>query len=423
MEKRKRFIKLCAIMVVWVLFLGVSMKSEAATIGTASGLKQTGAGTNRVDISWDAVIGNQIQYKMELCANKKFVSGVKDNLGANNMGSTAPNGSFYGLTAGKKYYVRVTPFTNSGYPDYQCTWGTPSKVLEGVTAPIGNKIQNLRQTSATETSVTLSWKKYSGANAYQLTYGKKGSGNNGKRTINLGNVKSCTIKKLSKNTKYDFKICPVNKSASGYQALSNFNTAISDCPVLPTKVKEVRAFLWSPTSNYLEIHWKKSECADGYKYQIYTENGKKALISGKKSGDSDNTYFSSEKLKGNRFLKLRVQGLVEINGSVKTGTWSDWTYFSRQPDVELKSTKSGMKVTWDKVDGADNYTVYVSNKRKSGYTKVASTTKTSMVVKKCGSSNLKSGKQYYFMVAANKKIGKKTFQSTRNYCFWQTYRK
>ena len=111
-------------MVVWVLFLGVSMKSEAATIGTASGLKQTGAGTNRVDISWDAVIGNQIQYKMELCANKKFVSGVKDNLGANNMGSTAPNGSFYGLTAGKKYYVRVTPFTNSGYPDYQCTWGT-----------------------------------------------------------------------------------------------------------------------------------------------------------------------------------------------------------------------------------------------------------------------------------------------------------
>ncbi|MEY8392257.1 fibronectin type III domain-containing protein [Lachnospiraceae bacterium] len=420
MGKIWKFVKFCTMAVVCVLFLGAGMKSEAVTIGTAGGLKQISAGPNRVEVSWDAVIGNQIRYKAELCENKNFTGGIMDNLGAEKKGTDLPRETFSGLTPGKKYYVRVTAFSCT---DEQFNWGTPSAVLEVVTAPEDVRIQNFKQTKATETSITVSWKKCAEANAYQLIYGKKGDDINSRTKILLDKVTSYTAKKLSKNAEYNFWICPVKKSAAGYCALSSYTTNLLNCPVLPVKVKGVEASFWSPTSEHLDLEWKPSDSADGYQYQIYAEGGKKALLGGRKTENGSSTNFSTDKLKSLRFLKLRVRAFINITGNSQYGKWSDWVYFARQPDVETQNTKGGVKLTWDKVRGAHNYTIYVSTRRESGYKKVENTTKTSATVKKCGKSNLKSGKQYYFMVVANKRVGKKTFQSTRNYCFWITYRK
>ncbi len=419
MGKIWKFVKFYTMAMVCVLFLGAGMKSEAGTIGTVSGLKQISAGPNRVEISWNAVIGNHIRYKAELCENKNFTGGIMDNLEAENKGSDLPRETFSGLTPGKKYYVRVTAFT---YTEEQFCWGTPSVVLEVVTAPESDKIQNFRQTKATETSITVSWKKCAEANAYQLTYGKRGGDLSGRKTVLIDKATSYTVRKLSRNAEYNFWICPVKKSADGFCALSSYTTNLQECPVLPAKVKGVEASFWSPTSEHLDLQWEQSESADGYQYQVYAEGGKKALLGGRKKENGNSTNLSTNKLKSLRFLKLRMRAYINLPGNTQSGKWSDWIYFSRQPDVETQNTKSGVKLTWDKVRGANNYTVYISSRRDSGYKKVKNTSKTSATVKKYGKSGLKSGKQYYFMVVANKKVGKKTFQSTRNYCFWITYR-
>ena len=428
MKKMQSLVKLGMMAVACVLFLGVNMKleSKAAVIGTPSGLKQTNAGTGDVEISWDAVIGNNIQYKVELCANKRFTGGIMDNLVYNDKeqvvsGTRKPKQAFDNLTPGRKYYVRVTAFTNTGEPYYQCDWGSASQVLEVVTAPADNQIQNLKQTGATETSLSLSWKGYEGANAYQLIYMKKGSTT--KKTVSLGNVTSCTLKKLSKNAKYEIWIWPVMESASGYRALTGDGRDFYWYSVVPTKVKGVEAEFSDPTSNYLYLRWKQSESAEGYQYQIYTDTGKKPLLSGKKPTNGEGISFSSDKLKGSRFLKVRVRGYVEANGKIKPGAWSDWTYFSRQPQIRLKNTKSGVKLTWNKISGAHKYTVYVSDNRYSGYKKSVTTAKTTATVKKYDKSSLKSGRQYYFMAVANKKVGDKNFKGAGNYCYWITYKK
>ena len=71
--------------------------------------------------------------------------------------------------------------------------------------------------------------------------------------------------------------------------------------------------------------------------------------------------------------------------------------------------------------GATSYTVYVSNKEKSGYKKVGTynSKKTSVTIKKYGKAALKSGKTYYVKVVAEKKVKinkkYKTFKSTLYY--------
>lgn len=423
MKNLWKFARICTMALMCVFFLGFGIKAEAAP-GQVTGVKQTNDGTGYVYISWDAVIGNDIEYKVELCADKNFTSGVMDNLNYNSSGkisggTSSTTESFSGLTAGKKYYVRVTAFTDTGYPDYVCTFGQPSSVLEVVTKPT-EKVQNIKETKATETSITLSWSKTAGANAYQIECRKVGADASSVNTVYVGNVTSYTAAKLSKNAEYYFDIAPVNLSASGYKSIG-YGTGIYNVPTLPTKVTGLDSEFWSLTSNYLELEYAARNSADGYQYQVYTVDGKKKLVDGKAASTSP--YFSSSKLKGYKFMKVRVRAYININGKAKYGAWSAWDYFARQPKIESKNTKSGIKISWSKVAGAKNYVVYVSTKKDSGYKKLTTTTKTSTTIKKCGKASLKSGKTYYYYVVANKKVGNKTYKSDTGYCWSVTYRK
>ena len=133
MKKTEKIAKWCTLAVVCALLLGVAMKTEckAAVIGKVNGLEQEEAGVNSVTVTWDALIANDIQYKVELCAHKSFTGGVMHNLkynGAQQIIGAAdiPSETFRGLAGAKKYYVKVTPFTSTGYPDYKIPLpGTP----------------------------------------------------------------------------------------------------------------------------------------------------------------------------------------------------------------------------------------------------------------------------------------------------------
>lgn len=111
------------------------------------------------------------------------------------------------------------------------------------------------------------------------------------------------------------------------------------------------------------------------------------------------------------------------------GSESSWKYVSPQPDVtKIKNNKSkkGIQISWDKIKGANRYVVYVSTKKDSGYKKFQTTTKTGTVIKKCGKNKLKSGKNYYFYVEPQKKVGNKYVSGlagNANYCWSLKYKK
>ena len=64
-------------------------------------------------------------------------------------------------------------------------------------------------------------------------------------------------------------------------------------------------------------------------------------------------------------------------------------------------------VKWNAVKGAANYTVYYSTSKNSGFKKIGTTSGKSFTVK-----NLKPGRNYYFKVVANRKVGGKTLKSS-----------
>lgn len=402
------------------------MKAEAAAPDKVQGVRQTDAETGSIRIEWDAVIGNDIEYKVELCASRNFSGGIQDNLSySGKSGTTNTSCSFTGLTPGKAYYVRVTAFHNSNYPNYIHTYGASSDVLQVVTKP-NNKVTNFRQTKAAVDSITVTWNKAAGANAYRIEWWKEGSGGreSAKKVVEVGNVNSYKAKKLTKNEEYQFWIYPINKSEKGYKAVGEYKWEyISRVPTLPTKITGLDCEFWSEVSNYLELSYDKRASEDGIQYEIYEEKGKKPIIKGTWKTCSLDPYFSYKKLKGYQFRKLRVRSYIDIGGKRKYGEWSDWEYFARQPKVKAKKASGGIKLSWSKIKGAKDYTVYASTKEKSGYKKFKTTKNTSIVLTKCGNSKLKNNKTYYYYVVANKKVGKKTYKSDEICVWYSLYKK
>lgn len=75
---------------------------------------------------------------------------------------------------------------------------------------------------------------------------------------------------------------------------------------------------------------------------------------------------------------------------------------SAPENISGKVSKDSIILTWDKVEGADGYRVYMYNPETKKYEKYKSVSGT-----KCTVKSLKSGKTYYFKVATLTKSGKK----------------
>lgn len=410
MREIGKYAKICALVFVCMLFLGTGMKVQAAGPAQVNGLQQIRGGSSSVEVSWNAVIADDIRYKVELSADSRFSDAKTEE-------TSGTQRYFSGLSAGSRYYVRVTAY-NRKTEEY----GISSPVLEVVTAPDDSKC-NLKQTEAGTTSITLKWDQKAGVNAYRIEYYKMGN-SDAKVTVDLDNVQTYKAANLNKDSEYYFRLYPVMKSASGYPAVSASGESLYGS-VQPGKVKGLEAEYWSPTSTSMSLSWDKRDNAKGYQYEIYTASGKKAkkLLTGDVTYNGSTISLSSNKLKKAQFIKIRIRARISLSdGKYSYGAWSSWQYTSKQPKIEIDNVSGGQELTWPKVAGADSYTVQVSTKQKSGYKKVGTIKGNSIIVRKCGKSALKSGKTYYYTVVANKKAGKKTYHGSRTHCYSMVYR-
>lgn len=157
-------------------------------------------------------------------------------------------------------------------------------------------------------------------------------------------------------------------SSPTYQAVcGGWDGSEHNCPTLPAKLGGVKAWYYSPRLNYFELEWNKRPSAGGYQYEVWSMTGKKGkkLVTDKAGKYNTSTSFINTKLKKSQFVKVRMRAYVELSGgTTKYGAWSNWSYTSRQPELEIKNVGGGQKLTWNKVDGAKNYTVWVSTREK-----------------------------------------------------------
>ena len=118
------------------------------------------------------------------------------------------------------------------------------------------------------------------------------------------------------------------------------------------------------------------------------------------------------------FYLFRVRPYLELDGGKVYGKWSPSLPFCGGPrGIVLEQEEGLLSVQWKKVKGAVSYTVYVSTampKKLSKMHKLKTTKALKLSVTSFLGERIRYEKIYYVAVVANRKIGKKVYQSKVN---------
>ncbi len=410
-----------------VLFFSIGIKAEAAP-GTVSNVKQTNDTVNTVTIEWTAAtVGSPTLYEVNAYDNSSCTGTP--------ITTTSPytKAIIENLSAGKSYYVQVVAI------DKDKTKGTPSKAVEVVTSP-NAKVTKLKQGKLAAKKISLSWAAVNGANCYDVGYRKDGSKADPK-------FKETTKTSFSisgaADTAYQVYVYPMRKNSAGtYVASGNNDTAAAaymyTTPKQVTKLALYSTGYFSATgysdnrlSKIATFSGKLSKAADGYQYELRGYNGKKITTKtvNLKSVSSSNKLVQFTKgIRTGEFMKIRIRPYVTLNGK-KTylKKWSNYTWFAMTPKtVKAEITPSqrvedGLNISWSKIKGAKDYSVYVSRTKDGKYTKVTTTPNTTYNFRTFNGSQLTGGTYYYYIVA-NKKVGGKTYKSDDSWVFSKSIR-
>ena len=415
-----RFVMTFASSFLLMLVTTVPVKADSS-VPLVADMKQTDASTTSAGISWSCP-GSEVRFKVEM--SEQMSSGYwtyKESQSSASITLTK-------LGAGKVYYVRITPFKYNieGLNKYTKVKGTTSRPLRVVTAPDSTPASLTHVKSSTDT-IKVKWSAVPGADTYEVEY-----------YIDSSKARKCvttktgvTLKKLAKNETYTIYVTAGRRYADGTTTAWSDNDLYKwGIPVKPSKVSGVDVTHYWQNLSEICVENSRIGCADGYQYQLYTAYKDKDSKIKTVTTSSAYTYIKTSALKKHNFYKVKVRAYALNSKNEKMyGSWSSWKYVSPQPDVtKIKNNKSkkGIQISWDKIKGANRYVVYVSTKKDSGYKKFQTTTKTGTVIKKCGKNKLKSGKNYYFYVEPQKKVGNKYVSGlagNANYCWSLKYKK
>lgn len=415
-----RFVMTFAAAFLLMLVTTIPVKADSS-VPLVADMKQTDASTTSAGISWSCP-GSEVRFKVEM--SEQMSSGYwtyKESQSSASITLTK-------LGAGKVYYVRITPFKYNieGLNKYTKVKGTTSRPLRVVTAPDSTPA-NLTHTKSSTNTIGIKWSAVPGADTYEVEY-----------YIDSSKARKCvttktgvTLKKLAKNETYTIYVTAGRRYADGTTTAWSDNDLYKwGIPVKPSKVSGVDVTHYWQNLSEICVENSRIGCADGYQYQLYTAYKDKDSKIKTVTTSSAYTYIKTSALKKHNFYKVKVRAYALNSKNEKMyGSWSSWKYVSPQPDVtKIKNNKSkkGIQISWDKIKGANRYVVYVSTKKDSGYKKFQTTTKTGTVIKKCGKNKLKSGKNYYFYVEPQKKVGNKYVSGlagNANYCWSLKYKK
>lgn len=282
---------------------------------------------------------------------------------------------------------------------------------------------SIKSSYSTTSTITITWddayanSTYNKTEAYAIAWVDCLEANDQSKIKTQGisaGVNSYTITGLKPGTKYKVEVVRAYFNSSNEIKTSSVGSAfsLSTRVVKPTGVKQTK---WSYKNNEAYFTWDIQTGASQVQCKlINVANGKTYL---------DQTFYSLAKdfyVRGMRTdMMFAVQ--MRVKDAYGWSAWSDKMYFLSQPLTNYKTKVANNKLTvgWNKVKGAQKYTIYVSTKAKSGYKKVgtAKSTKSSMVFKKFKGKKFSPKKTYYVYVQATKKVAGKTFTSGKHYAY------
>lgn len=282
--------------------------------------------------------------------------------------------------------------------------------------------ESLKQTEQTKTSITIewasylekSWADYSISNQELSVYeGYKNDDSTPILTVPMEDGEtSYTIEELKPGMRYTVEYKADYTTASGYGSNLSVRSSVY---TLPGKVKGVKQDKWWYWAENCDVVWEEQSGVDGYEYVV--KNYKKKTIA--KNPERYRANSCSFKIKNNTVYTIKVRAYTELNGKKHFGDWSETAYCFTQPMVAKASynKKGKMTIKWNKVNGCDDYTVYVSTKEKKGYKKVKTVkaSQTSLTLSKVDGKQVSSKNTYYFYIVGTKNVKGKKYTSGKHY--------
>lgn len=205
--------------------------NSKTSLGTVSGLSYTGLSADKVTVKWNAA-GGAAGYRV-------FNNGVK-------VADVKTNSAVLSIKAGTAYKITVTPY-NGG------TTGVATAAIT-FTSPCA-KVTGVKATAISDDSVTVAWTAASGAQSYQFQYSQNGSS---WTSVNLTST-SYTVRSLSSNKDYQFRVYAVNKNGNTTQY-----SIVSD--VLKAKTSGCSSVATTTGST---LFWKEVSGAAKYAVEYY----------------------------------------------------------------------------------------------------------------------------------------------------------
>ncbi len=369
--------------VAMMIFAAPALEVKAAAPAAPKDAAQTVSVENGFRVQWSPVAG-ATQYYYSFSADDKTYTAesLTGNGGKENFVNIV-NTSV--LQPGTFYYVRVRSSNGAEFSQY-----VKIKVATAPKAPT-----RITQTAADSKSVTLSWDASTGASGYMIRFG---TSQGDSKDIQRITTTSCKLTGLNPDSKYYVAIYPIKQVSAKFYASQNY---VENPKVVTTggPVAGLKLYDWDVKSNVIMFQWSNAlKYESGYQLQIYDASNTKKLKTYTIPGRRTTMKAVSLKTVKNKPFLFRIRSYTTLAGKKSYGEWS--SYRTAVPQANVKATKlsdTSVRLSWDKVEGAKSYTIYRATKDGGKFKKIKTTTKTAYRVK-----NLKTYKDYYFYVQANK---------------------
>lgn len=395
MIKIKKVMVAFAAVLAMSLMLLPSVKADAAVtvLAAPKDAKQTISTETAVRVSWSAVPG-ATAYVYSYSSDNKTYTG--EAMTGNGGKDTFINVAGANWAAGNTYYVKVRAFDGTKYSE--------AVVATVATAP--KAPATMTQVAADNTSATVSWAASTGATGYLIRFGATQAT---AKDIQVVKTTSVKLTGLSADSAYYLAVYPIRQVTTSFYASEN---CVENPRVLTTApaVKGLKLASWDVKSNIVTLQWNNTaKYENGYQIEIYKADNKLVKTYNIYGRRAKSKTFILKSVKNTPF-QYRVRTYTFMNGEKQYGAWSDLAYAIPQANVSAaKVSNNAVKLSWTKVPGAKNYTVYRATKEGGKFKKVATTKKAAYTV-----NNLKTYKDYYFYVKANGvSIGGKKRNSTK----------
>ena len=235
-----------------------------------------------------------------------------------------------------------------------------SKAVSGVkaacTVTVNPKtVTNLRASSYSKTSITLTWDAVGDASGYRLFMYNTAK----KKYVKIADLKTNSYKIWGLNwaSQYQFKV-RAYKQSNGKNYLGKYSSVLT-AYTRPDKVKYLTAVTKSASS--VKLSWTGVYGADGYAIYASADGGKFtkiATVSGKKHS------VNLKKLTTGASYIFKIKTIKKIsNTSVYSGC-SKKAYATTKPAkvkgvTALKDSDGNVTLSWKQVNGASKYQIYM----------------------------------------------------------------